>query len=103
MMETVAEYDNSQGEDDMGYDNGALLKDLGTDATKWAHLFMLRCGADLPDEGTMLIPCGGDLPDEGTMVVWFANAIEAGRLAECPRGRVAHKVGGDVFRDATVG
>ena len=48
-----------------------LLAKMGTDAARWANEFENR----FPDK----------TPDWGTLVAWFANAIEAGRIAETTR------------------
>ena len=50
--------------------DSALLKDMGTDAEKWAHQYCRR----FPGH------------DEATLLGWFANAIEAGRSAGIAQG-----------------
>ena len=50
-------------------DEAALLRQMGTDASKWAKEFYARF----------------PFVDEGVMLAWFANAIEAGRDADRKR------------------
>jgi len=55
--------------------DGQVLARMGVDAAKWTDEFM-RINPDL------------NVPDAwGVMVGWFANAIEAGRMA----GRAGHE------------
>lgn len=57
--------------------DGELLSRMGTDATKWAKEFAVMCLAYGESKG------GFDTPDEVEEFTlgWFANAIEAGRIA----------------------
>jgi hypothetical protein len=49
--------------------DGELLAWMGTDATRWAHVFEMAAGrVPLDDEER-----------RGWLIGWFANAIEAGR------------------------